>query len=392
MNNQWITAFVDETGTNELDSTKPNVSHLFICVAIIVDEAGLKKTEAAMLKLSEEFCGGAEIKSNKIGKKHDRRLKFLNGIKDLPFEYFALVINKEQLNKDSGYQYKTSFHKAINSMLFQKLANRGARVRIFADRFGTKEFMDSFTKYFDNKIPPDLFNKFEHSYAESKETPLIQLADLIAGTLSYCFDDSKKSEFSSKFRKIIKEKEIGIDSWPKKSYKIPKEKPKSDSEWNERLKKDNINRAIDFIYKHQQSNDIDRRMQASTLSRLLFVKNYEIDEKQSVFAVELINQLARQGFEKISEQDFRSKIIGKIRDGGIILSGSGRGIRLATTIEEICKYMKHDSNMIEPMLTRLLLAVQATKIDTSSQLDIFQSGDMKCLKALIDCYEKNHIK
>jgi hypothetical protein len=43
-----LTAFVDETGTNELDADKPGVSHLFICVAVVVDEAGLAATDAAI--------------------------------------------------------------------------------------------------------------------------------------------------------------------------------------------------------------------------------------------------------------------------------------------------------------------------------------------------------
>jgi hypothetical protein len=34
MDNHWLHAYVDETGTNELDVTKPGVSRYFICEAV----------------------------------------------------------------------------------------------------------------------------------------------------------------------------------------------------------------------------------------------------------------------------------------------------------------------------------------------------------------------
>ena len=41
--NTWLTEFVDETGTNELEAEKPGTSHLFICVGILVDDKGLAR-------------------------------------------------------------------------------------------------------------------------------------------------------------------------------------------------------------------------------------------------------------------------------------------------------------------------------------------------------------
>ena len=82
--NTWLTAFVDESGTNELDTSKPGVSNLFICVAVLVDAAGLDVTGAAVRKLSQDLCGGAEIASKRIAGNHERRLKFLEGIRDFP--------------------------------------------------------------------------------------------------------------------------------------------------------------------------------------------------------------------------------------------------------------------------------------------------------------------
>jgi hypothetical protein len=104
-----LTVFVDETGTNELDSDKPGVSHLFICVAVVVDDTGLTATDAAIRQLSTDLCSGAEISSKRIGGDHKKRLKYLERIQNLPFGYFALVINKDRIPKDSGLQFKPVF-------------------------------------------------------------------------------------------------------------------------------------------------------------------------------------------------------------------------------------------------------------------------------------------
>ena len=66
--NPWITAFVDETGTNELVGPDSPTSHLFICVAVLVDEAGLATADAALRQVSNALCGGAEISSKRIGR------------------------------------------------------------------------------------------------------------------------------------------------------------------------------------------------------------------------------------------------------------------------------------------------------------------------------------
>lgn len=131
--NPWLTAFVDETGTNDLGADKPGTSHLFICVAVLVDDKGLAATETAIRQLSQDLCSGAEISSKRIGSDHKRRIKFLKPLQALPFAYYALVINKDRIPKDSGLRFKPIFYKYINRMLYERLAKAGQNLRIIAD-------------------------------------------------------------------------------------------------------------------------------------------------------------------------------------------------------------------------------------------------------------------
>lgn len=391
----WLNAYVDESGTNELDSSKPNVSNLFICVAIVVDNKDLNKTENSISEITKDFCGGAEIRSSRIGSDHKKRIKFLDRIKDLSFGYYALVINKDRIFEDSGLQYKKTFYKYINFMLYQHLVNSGKNMRIFADEMGSRDFMNSFTDYFKTKNKPNLFPeyKFQHSFVNSQNSPLVQLADLIAGTLTYCFDKNKRdSEFSSQFREILRPKEIDIKCWPLEIIPIPNDISQDEHGHDSILKITCINRAVAFIEQNENSKHEDSRMQAATLSRLLFARSFEDKGKQAIFSDDLIEKLKKEGFNMSSKKTFSSTIIGKIREAGIIIAGTNDGYRLAISTEDIRDYLKHDRSIIEPMINRLIEARKSVKTDTANSFDILDVPEYTCLCKMVDAFKDYEIE
>ena len=381
----WLTAYVDETGTNELDSQKPGVSHLFICVAVLVDPAGLRATETAVRQLSQDLCGGAEISSSRIAGDHKRRLAFVERIQHLPFSYLALVINKDRIPPDSGLQFKRSFYKYINRMLYERLAKSGHNLRVIADQFGGQDFMDSFAPYLQDRGLPSLFLDFKHSFADSAATPLIQLADLIAGTLSYCFDPDRQGEYSPRFRELLRPLEAGIECWPWEA--IPDTAADSAAAVpDELLRRTMRNRVVRFLQEHQNRSDPDRQMQAMTLSQLMFARQFEDRENQAIVSDILMARLQHAGFEELGKQAFQSRIIGKIRDEGIILAGASDGYRLALSGKDIQDYLDHDSTIIEPMLGRILKGRNSVKSDTGGLFDILDQPKYLHLRRIADTY------
>lgn len=364
---------------------------MFICVAVIVDEDGLQETEKKIKELSDEQCSGGEIRSSNIGKNHARRLKFLNFIKDLPFAYYALVINKDKIPSESGLKYKPSFYKYINRMLYGHLEQTGCNLRLVADEIGSNKFMDSFQNYIHEKGKPDLLTEFEHSFVKSHESPLNQLADLIVGTLSYCFDANKRCAESVEFRNLLRSKEITIQCWPLNLEPLPKKAPDCNKEWDNYLKTTARNRAINFITKNEDSESSNNIMQASIVRYLLFAREFEDKSKQAIIADELIEKLQKDGFEIFSKQAFTSKIIGKIREAGIILSGSNEGYRLALSIADIQDYLNHDKGVIEPMLNRLSIAQKTVKYDLLNKYDILDQLGLVTLKKLVEVFYENKI-
>ncbi len=387
-NGSYINAYIDESGTNELDSSKTNVSNLFVCAAVVADDKNILELENGLTKISEDLCSKAPIKSSRIGSNHKKRLEYLDRIKDLPFGYFALVINKDRIYKDSGLKHKRSFYKYINRMLYQYLINSGKYVKIFADQLGGQDFMNSFTGYLDKKFDGMLFPtlSYEHSFVKEQYVPGVQLSDLIAGTLTYCLDEEKKDgDYSAKFREILRPKEIDIICWPEVIVSLDSNLQQVKDN-NSILKITCLNRAKNFIEQNNDSESEDLRMQASTLSRLLFARKFEDKNRQAIYSDELIEKLQKEGFRISSKKTFSANVIGKIREAGVVIAGTADGYRLAITIEDIQDYLKHDKNIIEPMLSRLLEARKSVKLDTANSLDILNVPEYKCLNKIADAF------
>lgn len=387
-----INVFVDECGTNELDSSKPSVSHLFICVAVMVEDNDLHDLTTEVKKIQAAFFSGSEIKSSKVGSNIDRRIKILKALAGLPFRYYALIINKSKL-QNSPLQYKKTFYKFISRMLFRNLVSRGAScLNVKADKIGTTDFMDSFSAYLESKGKPDLLSGWVHKFVDSKDEPLVQIADFIAGSLGYCYDKSKKCDKSAEINDILYNQCSGIDAWPYGIIEIPDTLPLDEEETNKRINAFLNNKIVEFIERHESSDDIDRQMQAFVLRELYMTREYEDNTKRSIFSDDLIKRLHEAGYEELNKQSFSAKIIGKIRDAGIILCGSPLGYRIALTLGDITDYVEHDKSIIEPMLWRLNTARESIKTITTNNYDILSSERFWKLRSFVDSFVADEIK
>lgn len=378
-----IWAFVDESGDSNLAIEKQGASKIFVCAAVLIDNDDLDAAEAEMTELSRTEFNNAEIKSSNIGKNHERRLRILEKIARINFTYLAIVIDKARVFRDSGLQYRRSFYKNINCMLYRRLSRSSVHLEIIADNYGGKCFQDSFKKYMDGQIRQDMFTTWSQEFKDSKDSPLIQLADLIAGSLTYCFDPDKKSAFSSQFREILREKETSINCWPLEI--APPLSVSSDDAviFDKMILSHNISTAQKFIDLHEDRADEDRNMQAAVLSRLLFHKIHEEEEKGLV-ADNLISGLLHLRFPELSGRAFRKRIIGPIRDEGIVIAGSTDGYRFVTAIDDVARYVKHDAGIIIPMLARLRKARNAIKQCTGNRFDILGRNQNPVLKKILE--------
>ena len=385
MENHWLHAYVDETGTNELDVTKPGVSRYFICVAVVVEGAAIPSLIESLDQIAHDLCGSAEMSSKRLGGNHERRMKFLERIDSLSFGYHAMVIRKDELSNDSGLKFKRSFYKCINRMLYQRLASGGRSIRIIADMVGGQDFMASFRGYLEKQLKPDLFFDYTHEFQDSMTCRLIQLADLIAGTLAQCLEPEKKGPHSAGFRKLLQSKELGIDVWPAES--VDPECLFPDGRTNQQidLTSSMLRRTARFIQEREDSSEEIQRMQVAVIRMLRFAREFEEPSRQLLHSDELMRRLAHQGFSEISKRTFTKEVIGGIRMQGIIIAGTQNGYRFALTLEDITDYLDHNKNVIEPMIKRLKTARESVKFDTANALDILSNDPFRLLAKIVDC-------
>jgi len=379
--------FVDESGDLELEIDKPGASNLFISVAVIVNSNNLHDAEDSLLRISNTFFRGEPIKSSLVGKRYKRRLKILREILNIDFTFLALVVRKRCIYKDSGLRFKPSFYKYFNRKLFMKLAFSGMALHVISDRFKGNRFFLEFKKYVDSRVLPEIDIDLSHEFDSSANRPLIQLADFVAGTLSFCLDTDKMNEYSEAFRELLKEKELLVDIWPHEECHSSWPLEITKSPFDLQIREKSINRVINTLEELKTDDAEDSKIQHDILSELLATEIRSIYNNKRVFRSrkELLNMI---GQEDIQSRAFSAKVIGPIRDKGVLLTGTRKGYKIATSLYDIQEDIKDDATKIIPMIKRIILIADRIKILTENKLDILNTHGDKILINIIRTYKR----
>jgi len=385
-------AYVDEFGTPSLDVEKDGVTNLFICAAVLLRPDDKNEAIAKVEQLSKDHFGGSEIRSSNIkGRRADkRRLKVLDALADIPFAYYALVVDKRHVQPNSGLAYKRSFYKFFHKLLCRRLTAPCMGISIVADRLGDLEFMEGFRDYVERNIKPDLFSTFEFRFDDWQNEPLLQVADLIAGTLGKINDPDHRTDASDTFRQKLAGKRIAELVWPpywNRADALDYLQEPDASQWDTQIAQACLNKVRAFMQGHTDGEPEICEMQRMVLGRLLQQRFLGPEGKESVYTKTLIRMLGDSGFVDLSEQAFKAKVIGGLRDQGFILAGTPLGMRLAMTWADIRDYLNHTDTIIGPMLSRLAAARETVKMATHNGLDILANPEYHRLGALVECAE-----
>ncbi len=150
--NDYI-AFLDEWGNNNLKFTKSGrtgmpdhgepVSTHFIITAITLRKEQLSESESQLEAVRERFFQTEPIQSAKVGNDDKRRILILQQLLSVPFQVFALVVDKREL-RGEGFYYKGSFYKFLHSMADRELYCSFPNLELVADLHGDESFMQGF--------------------------------------------------------------------------------------------------------------------------------------------------------------------------------------------------------------------------------------------------------
>lgn len=376
-------AFIDESGNHSLNTDKEGTSKYFIVLAILVRVEVLEELRNEIENLRIKYFPNSEIKSNKLS--DERRDKIFSDLSEIDFKFYAVAVNKQAIQKDSGLRFHKSFIKYANNRLYESLLSNFTDITIRADGHGDAEFIESFKKYIETKNQSDLFSENNLEIVNSRDEVLVQLADLIVGTLAKLYEDKLNTEYREKFIKFLKDKRIRIDEWPPK-FEYFKAEQTEGSKFDKIIYETSIKAAQDFLEDNCDVLDEDVRIQHATISFLLFKQRFCNDEFST--AGEIITHLKGQGFFEMNKQAFRSKIISKLRDKSVIIAATGKGLKIPTCYTDIVDFANLVDGIVFPLLNRLHIANNILKLASLDELNFLDEPRFVKLQRIIEGFEK----
>lgn len=378
-----VYAFTDESGNYGFDFDKKDISTYFIVTAIIVEEDKVELIKNEIELVRKKYFQTGEIKSSSVGKAHDRRTNILSQLLKSDFKIFSVVLNKAKIKQDSGLMFKKSFYKFTNNLVHKELRGAFRILTICADQIGGNEYMRSFAEYVKEREDiPSLLGDRDFYFQDSKNNILIQLADFISGTLSFVFEDNKRIN-SPNYLKILEKNLIRIELYPKEIRNYIFDNSVISEEYDKTIADICLKRAQEFLVNHNNEHDEDTINQIIVLKYLCF-RFLNNDTRKYIPTREIINNLKYRTSSEISIQYFRTKIIAKLRDAGVIISSSPKGYKIPSKKSELYDFINHGTSIIMPMLARLKLCRDIVHLGTCGNLDLFDNSEYESLKAYFD--------
>lgn len=377
-------AFVDEYGNYGFDFEKNDVSTHFIIVAILVKGSNKEILEEKVEYIRQKYFQAGEMKSSKIRNNHKRRSLILNELKGLPFHIFAYVIDKRKINENAGIRFKKSFFKFLNRQLYDDLFKTFDQLELVADEYGNKEFMEEFKAYVKRKSIPDLFNFSSFGFNNSKSNILIQLADLLAGTIAKGYDKNQLSDEYQTFYKILEKHIIRLEYWPKdyRNFLVDTSKSENKMPYDEVILKQAVNLAYQYIDKSSNIEDIDEKDRVDFL-KFLLLKTYQ-NPNEYIYTHEILDNLNAIRNQKINIHYFRSNIVSKLRDNGLLIASSNKGYKLPTCIEDLYDFVNLTSLNIHPMIQRITKCRDQILLATNNEIDILDKAEYEDIKRIVE--------
>jgi hypothetical protein len=379
--------FIDEYGDKSIEHSKSGVSTFFIVTAIIVDRANLSNIEAQIRQLTSNFTQSPEIKSSsKVFKDNSKRLAFLIQIAQLDFKVYSVIVDKRKIFKDSGLRFRGSFFKYINNLLDTDLYRYFPFLELVADEHGDEKFMNGFIDYVkQHHFQTELFRKPQFRFGDSKNEPLIQVADFISGTLARCYDPDKIIDNPNQIIDILKDKILHLREWPEAPTVNFRQIETNDNIYNKEIAEFSMNLINQFVLSNEHKQDEPIKNQLICLHYLMF--RFKNNPLVYIYADEIIERITNRGIS-INKRTFTKDIIGKLRDSGLLIVSSQSGYKIPCSEADLIKFFNNYNTKIFPMLKTLEQYNVLIKTATDGLINLLNHKEFSLNKELIEVIKK----
>lgn len=373
-------AFVDESGNHDLYTDKEGASRYFLVLAVLVHQDEVSELEKCVDAVRSRFFGGGEMKSSRL--KHARRVQIIEALRELPFRFYAVAVDKARLNKDGGLAYKRSFIKFANGRLYNALFHHLHELTVFADGHGDNAFIESFRKYLLEHHAPDLFSRPRVEIVDSKTNVLVQLADFLVGTAAKLYEDKANGPSRQIFLEFLHAKRIRIDEWPPR-FETAETTVAVPNAMDAQISETSLSAAARFLTAFEDSGDVELRAQYTLLSYLLFRARFPGGD-EFVSTQELVEHLHAQGFPEIEKHYVRSNLVSRLRDRDVLIASSARGYKIPTTYADMIGFADLVDGIVWPLLQRLKRANDVITLASAGKADVLGEERFARLRRLMD--------
>lgn len=368
----------DEFGTSSMNLQAQNeVSH-FVYSAIVVSESNLIKAYEVRDYISKNFFQGQKIRSkSRAIKKIDKRLKALQYLSNnLDFKIYTVVVDKSKI-ESKGLQIKEVFYKYFQKIFASNIISDYQLFEIYVDELISEEYKQEMYSYLNKNLSiQSLFSNYK--MVDDKNEVLVQLADLVAGSLGRVFAHSHYVKEASNIIDVLIGKMTPPEYFPYR-YQVPKAS-KSTNSSSLLVTRFVINDVIKYINQNSKSDP-----KVDLLKFLYFC--FRINPNQLVDVYSIQGSLSRL-HKNITVEQIRTLIRDLRYDGILVVTAAGRsGYKLAKDENDISAYFNHYLNYVKPMLRKMEVASnKLKKLDVDNHL--MDSQEFLLLKQLINVSEK----
>lgn len=368
-----ILAYIDESGDPRFNEGAS--SHLEFSAILI--ESHLEEHTISLLEKIQGDLKIPEFKSQRI-KGEKRRIEILEGLKEVDYKFISLSIDKSKVFGD-WKNYPQVFYKYTQKILHRELHRLYPKRTVTIDQFGTEQYQNSLKEYLEKETQLQLFESVI-SIGSAKNNIMIQLADLIAGTHRKLV----KGDFNNyeTISSLLQEKELHILIWPDNFQRFI-----IDSIKNEQDKKI-AEISISYAEKYIETNKTNKSFKSRilVLEYLLFQAKFN-NLNNYIYSNELIDWL-KQNKIHLSEEEFRNEVIGHLRDEGVVIAGSRKGLKIPLSASELIDYLNYTSSRYLTIIRRFKETYKTLNATSLGKIEIFETSEFEIHKELFKVLEK----
>lgn len=379
--------FLDESGDPNFPPGEAGRSDHYVVGGIVMPEDRVDGIREAAESIRQEHFGDGEMKSNAraLNRNPERRKALVEAIASLEVSFAVVAVDKRMILEDGPLaEWKRSFIKYTGGLLFRRLFATHDTVHIVADEHGTTAFQDEFINYVQARHIPTLFRgQSTFAFANSKNEPLVQIADVVVGTVFRALRDG--SGENRALVGLFRPRLHTFISWP--PVFAPVEPPLGYGEQFERdlrVREYALSQATRYLGDHRADEDPVHVARVATLDLLVFAS--QLDEGSSfVHADEILVHLKQLRLPfAFSKRWLSSEVIGPLRDDGVVITGSSRGYAIPYRASDLDAHALDVRSKAIPMLRRLSRYRSDLSMRTGGDIDLLASANLSEVRLLVE--------